>query len=71
MAKSLENIAMFYPGDPSASDPSHAFLTYDVVDGDLRKQNGLYEVPTPSWTDSPNTIWAAAVAQIKTNEGIS
>ena len=71
MAKSLANVTMFYQGDPAQSDPTGAFLSYDVVDGTLRKGNQIYEVPSPSWTDSPNTIWAAAVTQIKTNEGIS
>lgn len=71
MAKALENITMFHKGDPAAANPTAAFFSYDVVDGGLRKDHQTYEVSEPAWTDSPNDIWAAAVAQIKTNEGIS
>lgn len=71
MAKQLENITMFYKGDPAAGTPTTAFLSYGVADGNLRKKNQIYEVPSPTWTDSPNAVWTAAITQIKTNEGIA
>lgn len=71
MAKQLENVTMFYKGNPTEGSPSSAFFSYDVADGTMRKSHQTYEVSDPTWTDSPNTIWDAGVAQIKTNEGIS
>lgn len=71
MAKQLENITMFYRGDPGQGSPETAFFSYDVGDGDLKKRHQVYEVVSPTWSNSPNTIWAAGVAQIKTNEGIA
>ena len=71
MAKALANLAMFYNGDPSEGSPTNAFMSYAVVDGTMRKDHQTHLIDGPSWTDSPNTIWDAAVTQIKTNEGIS
>lgn len=70
MAKQLDQITMFYRGDPTSGTPTAAFLSYNVVDGSMRKDNQVYDVPSPSWDDSPNTIWTAAVAAIKANEGV-
>ena len=71
MARALENLSMFYVGDPSASQPSGVFLTYSVVDGGLRKNNCLHEVESPDFSKSPDEIWTAAVSQIKVNEEIN
>ena len=70
MAKALENLTMFVKGTPSVG-PDGVFLTYNCVDGAMKSKQKVYEVPSPDFGDSPNTIWAAAVAQIKTNEGIT
>jgi len=71
MAKALANLTLFVEGNPAEATPQKAFMAYSVVDGELRKDNAIYEMPSPTWTDAANTIWDDAVAQIKTNEGIS
>ena len=71
MAKTLDRLTMFMPGDPDG-DPTALFMTYSVVDGKARKDHQVYEFDAPALaTKSIEAFWAEGVAAIKTNEGIS
>ena len=71
MARVLDCVYLFVAGDPGEANPSHAFLTYEVVDGQARKQNQSHAVDTPDFTKAMSTFMADEVALIKTAEGIS
>ena len=71
MAKQLQNLALFVPGVPGSSDPTNAFMTYDVVDGTLKKKNNTHEVASPDWSKTALQFWTDEVAVIKSNEGIA
>ena len=68
--KSLKNLVMFMAGDGSQGIPTRAFITYDVVIGKAEKTNCYYELPDPDWNNGLDVIWASAIKQIRSNEGI-
>jgi len=68
--KSLKNIVMFMAGDGGQGIPTRAFITYDVVTGKAEKNGCFYELPDPDWEQGLDKIWASAVKQIRSNEGI-
>lgn len=70
MDKALANLTMFICGVPKTG-PTRAYFTYIVTSGSMRSEQKTYEVSDFDATNSPNKIWGTAVAQIKTNEGIS
>lgn len=71
MAKQLQNVSMYVSGSPSASDPSTALVSYDVVDGSMKKTDCIYAVPSPDWSKTADQFWDDVVTAIKSAEGIA
>lgn len=71
MARVLENLKMFAPGNPEESEPSEVLVTYSVVDGSARKDNCSHNVSEPDFSKTASTFWGDEIIAIKTAEGIS
>ena len=71
MARALKTPMLFVKGDPEGN-PTAVFMSYSVIDGAAQKTNLVHELETFAGdTDTPNDLWDACIAAIKTAEGIS
>ena len=70
MEKKITHLTMFVTGSLEEG-PKRVFFTYNVETEKARKRNCVYMVEGPDASKTINAIWAAGLAAIKEQEGIT